>query len=1355
MLAEKCFDAATYERMLAGQLPVAELDRVCRHLETCARCMQVAQNLPEDTLVASLRNRRWPANVVEPAFVRALAQKVLNHAESRGQEAPAAMIISCPGCRDKLKVRKESAGQKVKCPKCGQAMQIPAAPVVRTSAGDMAETLPPKGVASSGVMDAATLAPTRLPSVPKDKSAFSANPPAGRVLDDDGPLPSIPGYEVLGILGRGGMGVVYKARHQKLNRLVALKMILAGSHAGAADLARFQVEAEAIARLQHPNIVQVYEIGDHEGKPFFSLEFCNGGSLAQKLNGTPLPAQEAAALVQTLARAMQAAHDQNIIHRDLKPANILLASGGLASGGRKPPDGAQATGTAHETGGLRLPLAFVPKITDFGLAKKLDEAGQTQAGAVMGTPSYMAPEQAGGESSAIGPLADVYTLGAILYECLTGRPPFKAATSLETILQVTMDEPVPPSQLQSKTPKDLETICLKCLQKSPAKRYATATLLAEDLGRFLSGEPVLARPVGKVERAWRWCRRKPALAAASAAAALGVVVALVTVSVAFFVVNNQRIEAEKLAKEKDDLATKERQTADENKLMASAAEKRELKARFDTIYFRSREDRAAAMVGYAQLLPDALKLKEHALADSLMLQVDAWSQEVHRLDAICSHEGVLTCVAFSKDGKTLLTGSDDKTARLWEGATGKQLGPPLQHQARVAAVAFNPNGKTVLTASEDKTARLWDAATGQPLGPPLRHLQKIDTVAFSPDGKIALTGSWDNTARLWDAATGQPLGPPMQNQGPVVRAVFSPDGTLVLTTAGGSQARLWQVATGTQFGPPLQHDSPVLALAFSPDGQTVLTGSGDNTARLWRVATGQQLGARMQHEGWVGSVAFGPDSKTVLTGSIDKTARLWDAATGKQLGPTLQHQSIVGVVAFNPDGKSVLTASIDGTARLWESATGKQLGAPLQHQGSVTAAIFSEDGKSVLTGSIDRTARLWQTAAGQPLGPPVQNADRVWAWAISPDGQTLLLTNAESRLPNPGSARLWQLATGQPLGPTMHHQGVIQSVAFSPDGKTLLTGSTDNTARLWHAATGQPIGPPLQHQRAVSRVAFSPDGKTVLTASNDKTARLWDAATGAPLGPPLQHQGEIHAAVFSPDGKTVLTGSNDKTARLWDAATGQPIGPPLQHQHFVMRVAFSPDGTTVLTGSFDNTARLWDAATGQPRARPLQHQYFVINVAFSPDGKTVLTGSADKTARLWDAATGQQLGSPLPHQAMVRDAAFSPDGKTVLTFSEDNTARLWETATAKQLGPPLQHQGWVKSAIFSPDGKTVLAVCADNSVRPCRVPQVRGDPQQLLLWAQVMSGLELDENGLVHALDEATWRQRRQRLQELGGQLEN
>jgi tRNA A-37 threonylcarbamoyl transferase component Bud32 len=362
--------------------------------------------------------------------------------------------LSCSGCGATLVVQDDSAGKGVECAECGAQTLVPAA-------GGEAETTAP---------------------CPTNNAPAGAGPPGG-----------VLGYEVLGELGRGGMGVVYKARHVKLGRLVALKMILAAEYAGQEERARFQTEAEAVARLQHPNIVQIYEVGEQDGRPFFSLEFCAGGSLEKKLGGVPLPPQEAARLAETLARAMHAAHEAGVVHRDLKPANVLLAKDGT------------------------------PKITDFGLAKKLDEAGQTATGAVMGTPSYMAPEQAGGKAKAIGPHTDVYALGAILYEFLTGRPPFRAATKLDTIMQVLSDDPVPPARLQPKVPRDLETICLKCLRKESAKRYASADELADDLRRFLDGAPVRARPTTAPERAVKWVRRHPARAGLIAVVVLAAV----------------------------------------------------------------------------------------------------------------------------------------------------------------------------------------------------------------------------------------------------------------------------------------------------------------------------------------------------------------------------------------------------------------------------------------------------------------------------------------------------------------------------------------------------------------------------------------------------------------------------------------------------------------------------------------------------------------------------------------------------------------------------------------------------------------------------------------------------------------
>jgi hypothetical protein len=369
-----------------------------------------------------------------------------------------------------------------------------------------------------------TLRPARESGVPSARERAPATGAAPVGPERPAAWPNIPGYEILGELGRGGMGIVYKGRQESLSRLVALKMILTGPHAGPDELARFRVEAEAVARLQHPNIVQIHEVSEHGGQPFLCLEFVDGGGLDRKLTAAPLSAAEAARLVETLARAVQAAHERGIVHRDLKPANVLLTADGQ------------------------------PKITDFGLAKRLDASGrQTQSGALLGTPSYMAPEQAAGKNRQVGPLADVYALGAILYECLTGRPPFKAATAVDTVLQVLQEEPVPPRRLQPQVPRDLDTICLKCLQKDPARRYSSARELADDLGRFLQAKPITARPVGAGERLGSWSRRNPALAGALAAVA---VLLLVVAAGAVLVAERERGRREE--------AVRAHQEADEN-----------------------------------------------------------------------------------------------------------------------------------------------------------------------------------------------------------------------------------------------------------------------------------------------------------------------------------------------------------------------------------------------------------------------------------------------------------------------------------------------------------------------------------------------------------------------------------------------------------------------------------------------------------------------------------------------------------------------------------------------------------------------------------------------------------------------
>jgi WD40 repeat protein len=1062
--------------------------------------------------------------------------------------------------------------------------------------------------------------------------------------------PVIPGYEVLGELGRGGMGVVYKAWQVGLKRPVALKVIRASLYAGPQEVSRFRAEAIKLARAEHPNIVHVYEVGEHAGCPFFAMEFLEGGSLADTLAGTPLPPPQAAELVGTLARAVHASHQRGIIHRDLKPANVLLT-----------PDG-------------------VPKVSDFGLSKGLDaEVGVTTSGAVIGTPSYMAPEQAAGKSREVGPAADVYALGAILYELLTGRPPFRAATPMDTLLQVISDEPVPPRRLQPHAPRDLETICLKCLQKAPGKRYASAAALAEDLQRYRAGRPILARPVGPAGRGWRWCRRNPAVAGLLTAVA-SALLAGTAVATLFAIRANQNASQARASERR---ANDRAYTAD-LRLVQRAWEENQL--------------------GLVRELLEGQRPEKADGVERRGFEWYYWWRLSHReLQTLEGHTGAVVAVSFSPDGRRLASASHDGSVKVWDAQAGQELLTLRGHAGSVSSVCFSPDGRRLASASygrlEGKDEKLmggevtvWDAQTGRELlslrGSPVSGGTPgpVQSVAFSPDGRRlagALRGYDKQTkheyaeVKVWDAQTGEEA---LSLRGPLWTTVygiaFSPDGRRLAGAASDGTVKLWDVQTGQEVAPLKGHTGEVRGVGFSPDGSRLASASWDHTVRVWDVQTGKELLTFKGHTDPVGGVCFSPDGRRLASASQDLTARVWDAQTGQEVATLKGHTGPVIGVRFSPDGRRLASVG-DQTVRVWDAETAQE-SLTLKAVAAV-AVCFSPDGTRLASASPDGTAKVWDAQTGQEL-LTLRHTGLLRAVCFSPDGQRLACTTDWTEAPEMREiteVRVWDAQTGQDLL-KWHPDGVhgVLGVCFSPDGRRLagVTGAYGEVragklvahpgeVRVWDAQTGEELhtfkGPESGLNPASAGVCFSPDGRRVAGAFGME-AEVWDAETGQEVltirGGPSDGVRGVHGVCFSPDGRR-LASVGERTVKVWDAQTGQEA---LTLKGYAFGgVAFSPDGKRLASASLGQTVRLWDAETGQEVATLKGHTGPVLGVCFSPDGTHLASASEDGTVRVWDA-TPQDERSARP----ADPANAAPPVKVVMPPTVVATVRETRPANA-------------------------------------------------------------------------------------------
>jgi eukaryotic-like serine/threonine-protein kinase len=1102
--------------------------------------------------------------------------------------------------------------------------------------------------------DSETLAPTGS-NGPSSRSA--QGPPPDFLLN-------IPGVEILSELGRGGMGVVYKARQTRLNRLCALKIIRPGEHNGDEFRARFLAEAETIARLRHPNVVQIYGLGDHDGLPYFEMEYIEGGSLAARLTGTPWAPEPAARMVAVLARAIGDAHRLGIVHRDLKPANVLLTAEGE------------------------------PKVSDFGLARSLaSDVRLTRTGQLVGTPCYMAPEQAEAGGGEVGPAADVYSLGAIVYELLTGHPPFRAATTLQTLDLVRSREPVPPRELQPATPRDLQTICLKCLEKEPGKRYATAGELADDLTRFLDHQPIRARPVGHLGRLVRWARRNPAPAGLLAALVVTGLLALTVILWHWRKAVDAQARAEQARGEAQRLGEAERRERYRSNLAAAAAAlqlqnsataQRYLEAApaehrdWEWRHLHSQLDSARAVMpgaapawGVWQLPMISPSGKQLASPDKDERTINVWDLTTGTtIRALRGHEGPVFALAYSPDGKRLASGSADKTIRLWEPGSGKEVAVLLGHKQRVEWLTYSPDGRWICSL-DGQSGRLWDAITGRAIADLAGPVQKM-TAVFTPDSRQLVIGL-DRQLCLYDASTGQRIAVWGSHEHQVTHLVVSSDGKRVASHGDPEDhVHLWDAVTGREIAVlrgDIEHSG---ALAFSPDGSRL--GSGgvypDNTVRLWDASTGRRIAAMRGHKNTIRSIAFSPDGRRVVSASQDQTVWLWDGVTGQSIAPLAGHTESVWNAIFSPDGRRVITASADQTLRVWDATSGERIAVLRGHNREVSGAAFGAQGSLLVSRSANGESRVWDMELAERNGILRGHESFVYDVAFSPDG-----TQAASAAWD-GTVRLWDVTTGRQTAALRHNRDhskakIVSSVAWHPGGDQLASVTRGDTITLWDLTTRKPrqvFTAPTGDWTGDVRAVFNPAGTLLASGGRDGSVRLWNVGTGKPAGVLTGHHGPAFDVAFSPDGRQIATVGFDRTVRLWDVTIGAAVK-VLPGDAEGYRIAYSADGRLFAACSLSGTVRLWDARTYQELAA-LGHGNRVLGLAFSREGTRLATACGDNTIRLWDVATGKEVCELRGHEAYVHAVAFSPDGTRLASASGDSTVRIWDTVPQSMRAQP-------------------------------------------------------------------------------------
>jgi WD40 repeat protein len=939
---------------------------------------------------------------------------------------------------------------------------------------------------------------------------------------------------------------------------------------------------KVIAGLDHPHIVPVYEVGEHEGRPYFSMKLMEGGTLknvAVRGSESGDKSQEpgdnsreskiskegcrrAAQWVATVGRAVHHMHQRGILHRDLKPSNILLDKAGQ------------------------------PHVADFGLAKCVHaDASLAPSGALVGTPGHMAPEQTAGKKNNITTATDIYGLGTVLYALLTGRPPFQGETVLETLEQVKHCEPVSPRVRNRQVDRDLETICLKCLEKEPERRYRSAEAVAEELEHWLAGEPIEARPTGRLERVWRWSRRNSLVASLSMLVLLVTLGGLLGVLWQWGMAVHERDEASR----QSDRARQKAEEIRQHLYVANLAQAFRAWQVHDHEGMRTFVDRQRPG-------PEETDLRgfEWGLLHRLCRITP------HPERSLRGHVGEVYCVAFAPDGTILASGGQDGKVLFWDPATGEKRPQSLEHAEEVNWMAYSPSGKLLATACDHGNVMVWDVASARALVAFKAHAdEQVGYVAFSPDGTVLATAAHDNTVKLWSVGSYRLLKTlPRESSG--YFAAFAPDGSSLCTVNGAGFITLWDPKTYSSRKVFHTGGKAIVGVLYSHDSRVIAAAGKDGIIRRWDTSTGQSL-PDLVHGSAVKAGAFSPNDGALASAGDDAVIRIWDLAANTEQMTLRGHRNRVWCLAYSPDGKWLASSSFDQTVKLWQPRRFME-----KDRLSVSVRMpvfveFSSDGQMLATRNRDGEIEFWEPKTAKPMGRVPEPFGRAKCLACSPVQPLMALFREDGRV------QLWNLKTNQPdrclEGPAVSEAGAV----FSPDG-TRLAAAVDKGIAMWNLATGRQDSF-FATTSSGCRPAFAPDSRLLAGVCEQGVVGLWDVSTGTRVSTlPSQPVDSISSVAFSPDGALLAVGSGP-AVKLWDLTEGVVRNTLVCHEGMAsILLAFAPNGRTLAAGSGifppgkgnDGKVILWSVATGQEMLALDTETFPLRALTFSPDGKALV-----------------------------------------------------------------------------------------------------------------------------------------------------